>query len=141
MDALEKQLERDAAYYAKKCQHNYYFTYSLFILAILSSFSASILAASGMVHKLLLAMVTAIPGSAILAISVLKTDQKAQYFFRKKNLVRHILWEYKYESSTRESTSKKLREMEEKMESEWPGFGKLADIRLANGSIADRRAD
>ena len=39
---------------------------------------------------------TAIPGAAVLTINVLKTDQKAHYFFKKMNQLNHILYEYKF---------------------------------------------
>jgi hypothetical protein len=87
-------------------------------------------------------LIAAIPGTALLANNVLKFEVKANWYYKRARLTRHLLYSLKYEGWQSDQVSKELRKIEEDMELEWPGFGAIfpkKDDRTEGTSRANRQ--
>ncbi|SRR6266496_1383835 len=126
--SLEQKSERSR----KNARKNYRTAYGCNFLAIAASFAATIMAASSSTPGSAVAIVTAIPGAALLLSNVFAFYQKANWHRRKKMRYDALALQIEYESKPIADAAKELRMFEEEMEKQYPGFG--AFPRQQNGT-------
>jgi hypothetical protein len=105
---------------------NHYAAYTVHLVSILASFAASIIAATGELDKFSVATVAAIPGTLLAAHNVFKFENKCGWYYKKVQLLQHLLDRIKFEKWTPAQVSQELRKIDADMDLEWPGFGTVA---------------
>jgi hypothetical protein len=132
MDDIESRLRQELKYDRRLGWWNHYAAYTVHLLAILTSFVASIVAASDVLDKFLLAIVAAIPGTLLATQNVLKFEHKCNWYYKKARLFQHTLDALKFEDWKPDKASQEVKNIEDKMDLEWPGFGTMV-VRPTEG--------
>lgn len=121
------QLETDLAERAVKSRRharkNDFYAVACYGVAILGSFSATFMAAFTDLPKLLIALTTAIPGTALLCNSVFSFEKKAQWHRRRKAKQDALVIRLRYEGADVPTVSREWREFEEGASRDYPHFG------------------
>jgi hypothetical protein len=107
---------------------NYYIAFLLYVIAVVSSIAATLMALSGTFSGSSQAIVTAIPGAALLIASTFRFSERASWHFNKKNQLNAL---YRLSMAQAPGTSapelaEKWNKIDRAMESNWPGFGALS---------------
>ncbi|WP_313032052.1 hypothetical protein [Massilia alkalitolerans] len=124
MDTKEK-LRRSVVKYRKLARRNYYAVFTLYAIAVLSSVASTLLAVSKAVDGLILALVTALPASVILAAETFKFSEKARWHYEKKNKLNAILRLAEVEPLVMSDAdiATAWNKIDASLEESWPGFG------------------
>jgi hypothetical protein len=132
LESLEKELTTCVRHYERRARQNYVVLYVLYIVSILASAAATILVAIGKSGPLL-AIVTALPGIAILANNSLKLQARSLWHYEKTRRLTSLFRELRDERSSRDLISKKLDDLEEEMDKTWPGWGEVPTKPVGSG--------
>ncbi len=124
-DALEQRITNSR----KNARRNYFSAYICYGVAIATSLLATLAAATDFLPKANLAVLTAIPGTALLVNSVFSFENKSNWYWRKARRYDGILMSVRFEGLELSSASKDLRIYDEKMEAEYPKFGMIPQKR------------
>jgi hypothetical protein len=127
LSSLQEKSEKSK----RNARKNYRTAYACHLLAIAASLVATIMAASASAPGAATAIVTAIPGTALLFNSIFAFDRKANWYRKKKLRYDGLALEIQYESKSVGDAAKEIRIFEEEIEKEYPGFG--AFPRSENG--------
>jgi len=121
-DAYVSERATKARYHARK---NDAAAMACFLMALLGSFAATLCAALSDLPRFAIALLTAVPGTALLANSVFAFDRKCRWHRRRKARYDSVLVRMRFENGDVAVLSKELREFEEKAEKEYPRFGPM----------------
>lgn len=111
--------------YREHARHNYFAACTCYAVAIGASLLGTIVAATDILPKAALAVLTAIPGTALLVNSVFSLEKKSAWFFKKARRYDGTLMRLRFEGLDLASASKDLRTFDEEMEGEYPKFGMM----------------
>lgn len=125
---LTTSLSNESRTYRKIARMNATGMYGLYALSIGSSFSAAILVALDTLPAVILSILTALPGTAILAATVLRLKDHARWHFIKARRIENLLYSLQFEDTPPAKISEQFRAIHAEMESTWPGFGNLGFI-------------
>ena len=121
-DLLSYLQQRAASFRAHARKNDTAATF-LYLVAIVGSLAATLCAAFGDLPRWAVALITAVPGTALLASSVFAFDKKCRWHRKRKLKYDAFAMRIKYEGTSAAVISKELREFEEKLDSDYPRFG------------------
>jgi hypothetical protein len=129
---LEEELVTTISEGTKWARRNYVYAHAVFVLSVLSSFLASVMAA-GDLGKMVLgpdgnqvatALLAAIPAFMLLINNTLRFEERTKWFWRKVRLAeRHYRKLRDHPESNIASLSDSYSAEAESLELEWPAFG------------------
>ena len=122
---LEIYLTERLARARKHAKLNYFAAYTCYAVAIAASLFGTIVAATEFLPKVVLIILTAIPGSVLLVNSVFSLDKKATWHYKRASHYNGVLRRLRFEDLSLADASKTLRNFSEKMEAEYPKFGMM----------------
>lgn len=127
---LSEELSKTVSKYRMLGRVNYYIAFLLYVVAVLSSISATLMALSGKSSGPTQAIITAIPGAALLIASTFRFSERASWHFNKKNQLNAL---YRLSVAQAPGTSdpelaEKWNKIDSSMEPSWPGFGALNTV-------------
>jgi hypothetical protein len=125
MDEIESRLKKELKYLKRLGASNHYAAYTVHLLSILTSFAASIIAASDVADKFVLAVVAAVPGTLLATQNVLKFEHKCGWYYKKARLFQHVLDALKVGDGKPAEARQAWIKIEDEMDREWPGFGTM----------------
>jgi len=132
---LISDIDNQVKHCTKWATHNYNWAQIIFILSVLSSFTAAILVGVGQKDwtavglteiggRILLAALTGMPASFLLINNTLRFEEKAKWCWKKcrksERLLRQLRDDPKADVA---AISLEFSTMSEEMENEWPAFG------------------
>ncbi|GHC13648.1 hypothetical protein [Cerasicoccus arenae] len=126
-DELEESIN-DCSRFAKR---SYFWAQVLFLITILASFFASILAAGDLGKNLLgeecqkavTALLAALPGTALLINNSFRFEERTKWFWKKVRVCEKLLRELRDSNNTDlEAVSSTYSEKMEELELEWPAM-------------------
>jgi uncharacterized membrane protein len=129
VDDIVSRLTEELKYLNRLGWWNHYAAYFFHLVSILASFAASLLAAFKSADVVLpnsliwVAVVAAVPGTLLATQNVLRFEHKCRWYYKKARLLQHVLDTLKFEHVKPEQASKKMRDIADQMDREWPGFG------------------
>ncbi|OHU88105.1 MULTISPECIES: hypothetical protein [Pseudoalteromonas] len=109
---------------------------TMYVISIASSLAAAVLVASDALPKLVLAAITALPGTAILCTSAFRFKEHSQWHYKKARRLENLIYSLEFENESVASISKKARTMHDSMELSWPGFGNINGEESARESMS-----
>ena len=128
MTDLLTELECDCVIAQNRGRRNRHFSFACLAVALLTSLATTLLVATDYLPKLVLAILTAVPGTALLANSVFRFDTKARWWWAKYHHLRGFRYQLLYEGRQPKDVSLELRTLLLDLEKTYPGFGSL-DLR------------
>ena len=129
MDKLNNQIEKELKNRIKSCHHlgqtNYRLAYLVILTAIITNIFATFFVATDYLLKPYTALLTAMPGILLLLNRTLKFEDKARWYWKHMRKLDGLLRAMEFESKQAAEISHELTEIDEMMDAEWPGFGKV----------------
>lgn len=131
-DAFEEELKETIASCARRARRNYCYAHAIFAVAVLSSFTAAVLASGDLgkawlgdqPHKAVIAVLAALPGFMLLINNTLRFEERTRWFWRKVRLAERYYRQVRDQNNPVAcAASKRYSEEEEALEIEWPAFG------------------
>jgi hypothetical protein len=125
---LGEELSKSVSKYRNLGRLNYYVSFLLYIVAVLSSISATLMALSGNFSGPFQATVTAIPGGALLIANTFRFNERARWHYNKKNQLNALyrLFVAQAPGTSPPELAEKWNKIDSAMEASWPGFGALS---------------
>lgn len=125
---LKNELETAIKECSKLAKRSYLLAQTVFLVAILASFFASILAAGnlgeqlfGNYHKAITAILAVLPGTALLINNSFRFEERTKWFWRKARISEKFLRKLRDSSNPiTEEISSTFSEKMEELENEWP---------------------
>ena len=122
---FETMLVQNTARNRKHAKRNYLTAYVCYAIAIAASLLSTIAIAADFPSKPVLALVAAIPGTALLVNSVFSLEKKSAWHYEKYHHYESLLYRVRFEGFSIPSASKELRTFNEEMERLYPKFGMM----------------
>jgi hypothetical protein len=129
---FEARLEQRMARQYKHARRNYLAAYTCYAVAIVSSLFGTVAVATQFLPTAGLAIVTAIPGTALLINSVFSLEKKSAWFYKKYYHYDSMLWRVQFEDFSISAASKELRIFDKEMEPLFPKFGMMPQATPQN---------
>lgn len=98
-----------------------------YVIAVSASFGTTLLAAFSTAPKVVLALLPALSGAALLATRIFKFEDKARWHRTRKRLHESLLMRLNYEGESVAVLSQEYRAREAELDQEYPRFGAPAD--------------
>ncbi|WP_421319939.1 hypothetical protein [Aeromonas veronii] len=109
---------------SKWARRNYLCAHIVFILSVLGSFAASVLAATDYKNGAVTAAFAALPGLMLLINNTLRFEERTKWFWRKLRLTENYYRRTRDADDPKtETLSSKYSDESEKLEMDWPAFG------------------
>lgn len=102
-----------------------------YFLAVVSSFVAAVVVYAN-AWQWLSALVTAVPGTALLTNSVFSFERKSEWHRRRLLNYRSLLLRLRYEGADILEISGELRRLEEEFQQSYPGFGSFSSEKKSS---------
>jgi hypothetical protein len=96
------------------------------LAAIGGSLTATICAAFADFPRWAITLISAVPGTALLANSVFAFDKKCRWHRKRKRKYDAFAMRIRYEGATSATISKELREFEDRIDDDYPRFGSFS---------------
>ena len=124
---LDEELFIAVRKYRRLGRLNYYISFLLYVVAVASSISATLMAISGGFTAINQAIVTAVPGAALLITSNFRFSERASWHYDKKNQLNSLyrLFLARAPGTSLPEIAEKWNKIDSVMEARWPGFGTL----------------
>ena len=124
---INTELLNTVCKYRRLGRINYYIAFALYATAVLSSIAATIMALSGEFSAPCQAMVTAIPGAALLVASTFRFTERSSWHYKKKNQLNALyrLAITQANGSSAPEIAERWNKIDREMETSWPGFGTM----------------
>jgi len=103
-----------------------------YLAAIGGSFAATLCAAFTALPGPSIAVITAIPGTALLFNSVFAFERKSRWHRKRKLRYDALALRLKYEDSNVSAISQELRDLDERLDADYPQLGATPDLRKQN---------
>lgn len=143
---MSNSLESELSQIIRDCQRwarrNYILAHVVFVVSVLGSFIASILASGGLGgewfeepgSKVVTAILAALPGLMLLLNNTLRFEDRAKWFWRKIRLAERFYRQIRDLEKDVSDLSKRFSEESEKLEADWPAFGSSPGQPVKPGS-------
>lgn len=127
MSSTQQKLAAAVEHYQGLARGNYFTVWTLYLLSVGASISATFMAAVGGFEKTTLAVVTAIPGIVILLSNTFKFSGRSQWHYEKKRQLESLLRlaEAGAQATSDPEVAEKWNRIDEELEKSWPGWGEL----------------
>jgi hypothetical protein len=124
VESFEDELRQTIHDSTKWARRNYVYAHVTFILSVLGSFLATVLAASEYHNSVVTASLAALPGLMLLINNTLRFEERTKWFWRKTRMAESYYRDLRdREHPIASSASARYSEESAKLESEWPAFG------------------
>src|SRR5262252_174479 len=111
MPDLGEELAQDCAFARRRGSRNRHYAFACLSLALLGSLAGTIATATDLLPKYALAIIAAIPGTALLANSVFRFDSKASWWWTRYHLLRGLRYQLVFEGKEPKEVSAALRSL------------------------------
>src|SRR5450631_4207564 len=125
MKDLLTELERDCEFARSRGLRNRHYSFACLAIALLASLATTLLVATDSLPRIALAILTAVPGTALLANSVFRFDSKARWWWARHHHLRGFRYQLLYEGRQPKDVSLEVRALLLDLEKTYPGFGTL----------------
>lgn len=124
--AFEALLDQRGAKARRHARKNDLAAMLCYVVAVVGSFAATLCAALSDLPKAVIAALTAIPGTVLLANSVFAFEQKCRWHRKRKLKYDDLALRLRFEGADVSVLSKELREFEHKADLDYPRFGSIS---------------
>ncbi|MCL5999081.1 MAG: hypothetical protein M1546_23920 [Chloroflexi bacterium] len=123
--SLLEDLEKRIKGCARRSRLNYFMAYTLLVIGVLGSISATILVALGIGAKEIVAVLAALPTISVLVMNTFRFEARADWWEQKRAGMDALWRSLQYEKKPEDEVSKALTAFLDRHEKAWPTFRKL----------------
>jgi hypothetical protein len=109
---------------SRRARLNYFAAYVAFAIAVIASATAAIVVAIGTDSRVPVAILAALPGIVVGAMSTFRFESRADWWYRKYHGMDGFIRALTYEGKSDAEVSRELTDFLTKLEAVWPSFGK-----------------
>lgn len=123
-DTFDQELRNTIEQCTKWAKRNYVYAHVVFILSVLGSFVAAVLAAAEYHNAALTSALAALPGLMLLINNTLRFEERTKWFWRKIRMTEGYYRKIRDAGDPKtDALSASYSEDAEKLEMDWPAFG------------------